>query len=65
MSKNKEILKTTDNPSVYKKAFTKLYSSCPMCSPGEGCNKPRRFNLDCESWKSNRKNQWKGGSYEN
>ena len=60
MSKNKEILETTDKPSVYRKAFIKLYSACPMCSPNRGCNKQRKYNRDCENWKSNRKSQWKG-----
>ena len=58
MSKNKEILESTDNPSVYKKAFIKLYSSCPMCSPNTGCN--RHYDNDFNNWKSNRKTQWKG-----
>lgn len=64
MSKNKEILESTDNPSVYKKAFIKLYSSCPMCSPNRGCNKQRKYNHDCENWKSSRRSQWKGSDYE-
>ena len=59
MSKNKKILETTDNASVYKKAFIKFYSRCPICSPNKGCNKQRSYNLDCECWKSNRKTQWK------
>lgn len=59
MGKNKEKLESTDNSSVYKKAFTKLYSPCPMCSPGKGCNKRQRGSNDMNCWKSNRKNQWK------
>lgn len=61
MSKNKTILKTTDNSSVYKKAFIKLYSSCPMCSPNKGCNRYDSYFNDCNCWKSNRTTQWKGG----
>jgi len=64
MSKNKEILVTTDKPSVYRKAFIKLYSPCPMCSPNRGCNRHNKNVKDCECWKSNRKTQWKGVDYE-
>ena len=62
MSKNKNILKTTDNASVYKKAFVNLYFHCPICSPNKGCNRQAKWTHDNESWKSNRKTQWKGGN---
>lgn len=57
--KNYEILKSTDNSSAYRKAFIKLYSSCPMCSPNKECNAQRKYNNDCNNWKSNRRFQWK------
>lgn len=57
MCKNKEILETTDNASVYKKAFRNLHFKCPMCSPHRGCNHDRSNDHKC--WKSNRKTQWK------
>jgi len=57
MCKNKEILETTDNSSVYKKAFRNLHFKCPMCSPHRGCNHDRSNDHKC--WKSNRKTQWK------
>ena len=55
--KNFEMLKTTGNSSVYRKAFIKLYSKCPMCSPNRGCN--RHFSTDINSWKRKRLTQWR------
>jgi hypothetical protein len=59
MNKNKEILKTTDNASVYKKVFVKLHLHCPICPPNKGCNRQAKWNNDYECWKTNRKTQWK------
>ena len=59
MKRRAEEFKDTDNRSVYKKLFTKLYSSCPMCSPNKGCNKRSRNRFHIRTWKKFRKTKYK------
>ena len=57
MGKYKKKLESTDNSSVYRKSFIKLYSSCPLCSPNKGCNSKWSNDINC--WKTHRKQQWR------
>lgn len=54
--RNKKTIKNTDSSIVYNKAV-KANNGCSHCSSGKGCNRSR--DNDKNSWKSNRKTQWK------
>lgn len=51
-----EEMAITTHRQIYNKCWIKLYTSCPICSPGKGCNKNKDY---IRNWKKFRKTQYK------
>lgn len=57
MTKIKSIMSSATDNRTFKRAYNKIITSCPKCSPNKGCNR-RRKNVQ-RSWKKFRTNKYK------